>query len=85
MKYKNNKTLMQDDEHNESKSTNDTEIVNDTNDFLEMKRRFTLVTAEEPIPPGEDDLKQHLPIIDKELPADGTRSIHFLLFFRFLL
>lgn len=32
-----------------------------------MKRRFTLVTAEEPIPQTEDDIKEQLSIFDRVL------------------
>lgn len=35
-----------------------------------MKRRFTLVTADEPIPQTEDDIKAQLSIFDRVLNAD---------------
>lgn len=39
-------------------------------EFLDMKRRFTLVTAEEPIPLSDEDQTEHPILI--ESPQDGT-------------
>lgn len=55
----------------EEKSTSDTETVPDENiELVDMKRRFTLVTAEEPIPSSDEE---HLNIIATIPPiVDGT-------------
>lgn len=47
----------------------DTELFDATEEFVDMKRRFTLVTAEEPIPSGDEDTEQPSII---ETIADGT-------------
>lgn len=62
-----------------------------------MKRRFTLVTAEEPIPQTEDDIKAQLSLLDRVLQLspdendddvddiDGTQSrSYFQLLFSLL-
>lgn len=49
----------------------DPETIKD-NEIIEMKRRLTLVTAEEPIPLNEDDMKHHPSIIEDIRATEGT-------------
>lgn len=42
-------------------------------ELIEMKRRLTLVTAEEPIPLLEEDMKKHPPIIEDMPATEGTK------------
>lgn len=71
----------QDNDDEPKTATSDTEKVPEDQteaEFIEMKRRFTLVTAEEPIPPCEDDVKEHLRVIATLLPQvnDGTHKTY---------
>lgn len=57
----------------EPTATSDTEnMAEDSPELFDMKRRFTLVTAEEPIPLNAEDLQEHPSIIDTIPPVDGT-------------
>lgn len=51
-------------EDDESNSSSDVGTAEESNDLIEMKRRFTLVTAEEPIPLTKYDLNHHPLIVE---------------------
>lgn len=63
-----------DDQNDEAKPTSDTETFDEASaEFLDMKRRFTLVTAEEPLSSSDEETKEHQIIIETILPIiDGT-------------
>lgn len=57
----------------EDKVPSDGETMPDVSaEFLEMKRRFTLVTEEEPIPLSDEDQMEHPILIETIPPPDGT-------------
>lgn len=52
----------------------DSETIRENVEIIGMKRRLTLVTAEEPIQLNEDDMIEHPPIIIEDIPAtEGTQ------------
>lgn len=63
--------LFQDNNH-QPEAPSDSETIDANDEMIDMKRRLTLVTAEEPIPFNEDDLIEHPPVIEDVPILDGS-------------
>lgn len=59
------------DDNDQPDAPSDSETIEPNDELIDMKRRLTLVTAEEPIPLMEEDLIEHPPVIEDVLEFDG--------------